>query len=114
MSFILQICNYDKLFLASLIYFLICSILSFIHNSPGNSFTIYLIKISTPSKATVVLFVITLKLGADNPSHHFLTHLVNVLIIIWIFLLLSKFVPCVIKYNVIACDYLFNSVLKNF
>ena len=66
------------------------------------------------SKAIVVLFVITLKLGTDNPSHHFLTHHVNVPIIIWVLVLLSQFVPCVMKYNVIACDYLFNIVLISF
>ena len=57
-----------------------------IHNSLINSLTIYLIKVSPSSnmllsKATVVLFVITLKLGADNHFHHFLRHHVNVLII---------------------------------
>ena len=61
-----------------------------------------------------MLFVITLKLGADNPSHHFLTHPVNVLVIIWVLVLLSQFVPCVIKYNSIACDHLFNNVLIPF
>ena len=80
---------------------------SVIHNSLKNSFIMYLIKVSTPSntllsKATVVLFIITLKLGADNHSHHFLTHPVNVSIIIWVLVLLSQFVHCVIKYNVIA------------
>ena len=87
MSFFLQIYNYAILFLVSLIYFLLYSILSVIHNSFRNSFTIYLIKVSTPlnmllSKATVVLFVIALKLGVDNHSHHFVTHYVNVPIII--------------------------------
>ena len=119
MSFILQIYNRANLFLISLISFLLCFILSVIHNSPRNSFTIYLIKVSTPSnillsKAIVVLFVITLKLGADNPSHHFLTHHVTIHIIIWVLLLLSQFVPCVTKYNVIACDHLFNTVLIYF
>ena len=66
------------------------------------------------SNGTVVLFVITLKLETDNPFHHFLTHPVNVPIIIWVFVLLSQFVPCVIKYNVITCDNLFNVVLKSF
>ena len=66
------------------------------------------------SNVTVVLFVITLKLGADNPSYHFLTHLVNVLNIIWVLIILSQFVPYVIKYNVIACDHLFNTVLISF
>ena len=93
--------------------------LSVIHNSPMNSFTIYIIKVSTPSnillsKATVVLFVITLKLGADNPSHHFLIHPVNVPIIIWVLVLFFQFVPYVIKYNVIVCDHLFNIVLIYF
>ena len=79
----------------------------------------HIIKVSTPSnmllsKAIVVLFVITLKLWADNPSHNFLTHLVNVPIIIWVLVLLSQFVLCVIKYNVIACDYLFNTILISF
>ena len=87
MSFILQICNCANLFLTFLIYFLLFSILYVIHNSPRNLFTIYLIKVSTPSnillsKATVVLFVITLKLGTDNLFHNFLTHHVNVPIII--------------------------------
>ena len=64
------------------------------NNSPRNSFTVYLIKVSTPSntllsKATLVLFVITLKLRADNPSHYFLTNYVNVPIIIWVLVLLS-------------------------
>ena len=66
------------------------------------------------SKATVVLFVITLKLGTDNPSHHFLTHPVNVPIIIWVLVLLCQFVPRVIKYNVIVYDHLFNIVLISF
>ena len=66
------------------------------------------------SKATVVLFVITLKLGTDNPSHHFLTHPVNVPIIIWVLVLLCQFVPHVIKYNVIVYDHLFNIVLISF
>ena len=66
------------------------------------------------SKGTVVLFVITLKLGADNLSHYFLTHHVNVPIIIWVLVLLSQFIPCVIKCNVIACDHLFNTVLIYF
>ena len=65
-------------------------------------------------KAIVVLFVITLKLGADNPSYHFLAHPVNAPIIIWVLVLLSLFVPCVIKYNAIACDHLFNIVLIPF
>ena len=61
--------------------------LSVIHSYLRNSFTIYLIKVFTPSnillsKAIIVLFVITLKLVTDNPSHHFLTHHVNVHIII--------------------------------
>ena len=86
-----------------------------IHCSLQNSFTIYLIKVFTPSnklllKAIVVLFVIRLKLGADNHSHDFLTHPVNVPIIIWVLILLSQFVPCVIKYNVIVCDHLFNTL----
>ena len=63
------------------------------------------------SKATVVLFVITLKLVANNPSHHFLTHPINLSIIIWVLVLLSQFILCVMKYNVIACDNLFNTVL---
>ena len=58
-----------------------------------------------------MLFV---KIGADNHSHHFLTHHVNVPVIIWVLVLLSQFVPCVIKYNVIACDHLFNNVLIPF
>ena len=66
------------------------------------------------SKATVVLFLITLKLGASNPSRYFLTHPVNVPIIIWVLVLLIKFVPCVMKYNVIVCDHLFNTVLISF
>ena len=66
------------------------------------------------SKATIVLFLITLKLWADNPSLHFLTHPVNVPIIIWVLVLLSQFVPCVIKYNVLICDHLFNAVLISF
>ena len=66
------------------------------------------------SNATIMLFVITLNLGADNPSHNFLTHLVNVHIIIWVLVLLSQFVPCVMKYNVIVCDHLFNTVLVFF
>ena len=79
----------------------------------------YLIKVSTPSNmllsnATIVLFVITLKLGVDNLFHNFLTHHVNVPIIIWVLVLLSKFVPYVMKYNVIACDHLFNTVLISF
>ena len=61
-----------------------------------------------------MLFVMTLKLGADNLSHHFLTHPVNVPIIIWILVLLSQFVPCVIKYKVIACDHLLRVVLISF
>ena len=61
-----------------------------------------------------MLFVMTLKLGADNPSHHFLTHPVNVPIIIWILVLLSQFVPCVIKYKVIACGHLLRVVLISF
>ena len=96
--------------MASLIYFLLYSILSVIHCSPRNSFTIYLIKVFTYlnmlfSKATVVLFVITLKLETDNPSHYY---------IIWVLVLLSQFVHCVIKCNVIACDNLFNTVLISF
>ena len=66
------------------------------------------------SKATVVLFVIILKLGANNHSHNFITHPVNVPIIILVLILLSQFVPCVMKYNVIACDHLFNTVLIYF
>ena len=66
------------------------------------------------SKATVVLFVIKLKLGADNPFHHFLTHHIYVPIFIWVLVLLSQFVPCVIKYNIITCDHLFNIVLISF
>ena len=61
-----------------------------------------------------MLFVITLKLGVDNHFHHFLAHPVNGPIIIWVLVLLSKFVPCGIKYNVIVCDYLFNIVLIYF
>ena len=85
MSFILHICNWANLFLASLISFFLYSILFVTHSSPKNSFAIYLIKVSTPSnmllsKATMVLFV--LKLGADNHSHHFLTLPDNVPIII--------------------------------
>ena len=118
-SFILQICNCANLFIASLIYFILCSILSMIHNSPRNSFIIYLIKVSTPSnmslsKARIVLFVITLKLGADNHFHHFLTHPVNFPIIILVLVLLSQFLPCVMKYNVIVYDHLFNSGLISF
>ena len=86
------------------------------HGSPRNSFTIYLIKVSTPStmllsKATVLLFVIILKLGANNHSHYFLAHPVNVYIIIWVLILLSQFVPCVIKYKY---DHFFNIVLISF
>ena len=66
------------------------------------------------SKAIVVLFVITLKLGTDNPSRYLLAHPVNIPIIIWVLVLLSQFVPCVIKYNVISCDHLFNIVLISF
>ena len=66
------------------------------------------------SKATVVLFIITLKLRVDNPSHNFLTHHVNVPIIILILILLYQFVYCVMKYNAIACDNLFNNVLIYF
>ena len=66
------------------------------------------------SKVTVVLFVITFKLGADNHSHNFLAHNLNVPIIIWVLILLSQFVPCIIKYNVIVCDNLFNTVLISF
>ena len=66
------------------------------------------------SNATIVLLVVTLKLVTDNHSHHFLTHFVNVPIIIWVLVLLSQFVPCIMKYNVIACDYLFNNVLISF
>ena len=66
------------------------------------------------SNATVVLFVITLKLGADNSFHHFLAHPVNGPIIIWVLVLLSQFVPYDIKYNVIVCDNLFNIVLISF
>ena len=62
----------------------------------------------------MVLFVITLKLGADNHSYYFLAHPVNIPIISWILVLLSKFVPCVIKYNVIVCDHLFNTILIYF
>ena len=119
MSFILQICNCANLFLVSLISFRLYFILSVIYNSLRNSFTIYIIKVSTPSNmlllnATVMLFVIILKLGADNPSHNFLTHPINVPIIIWVLVLLSQFVPCVIQYNVIVCDNLFNTVLISF
>ena len=99
--------------------FLLYSTLSVIHSSPKNSFTINLTKVSTPSnillsKAIVVYFVITLKLDADNPSHNFLTHPVNAPIIIWVFVLLSQLVPCIIKYNVIVLDHLFNTVLIYF
>ena len=66
------------------------------------------------SNATVMLFVITLKLGADNHFHHFLAHPVNGLIIIWVLILLFQFVPCDIKYNVIVYDNLFNIVLISF
>ena len=78
-----------------------------------------LIRVSTLSNmllsnATVMLFVITLKLGVDNHFLHFLAHPVNGLIIIWVLILLSQFVPCDIKYNVIVCDNLFNIILISF
>ena len=62
----------------------------------------------------MVLFVITLKLGADNLFHHFLAHPVNVAIIILVLVLLSQFVHCVIKKNIISCDHLFNTILISF
>ena len=101
-SFILQIYKCVNLFLTSFISFFLWPILSVIHYSPRNSFTKYLRKVSTPLnilflKAIVVLFLITLKLGADNPSHNFLAHHVNVHIIIRVLVLLSQFVSCVIS-----------------
>ena len=56
----------------------------------------------------------TLKLGANIPSHYFLTHSFNVPIIIWVLVLLCQFVPCVIKYKIIACDHLLRIVLISF
>ena len=71
-----HICNWVNLFLASLISFFLCAILLVICSSPKNSFATYLIKISTPLnrlllKVTMVLFIVILKLGDDNHSHHF-------------------------------------------
>ena len=76
-------------------------------------------KVSTPlnkllSKASVVLYVITLKLVANNYSHESLTFPINVPISIWVLVLLSQFVPCVIKYSVIACAHLFRTILISF
>ena len=70
----------------------------------------YLIKVYTPlnmllSKAIIVLFVITLKLGADNHSHHFLTYPVNVPIIFWILVLLSQFVACYHSFNTVLISF---------
>ena len=61
-----------------------------------------------------MLFVITLKLGANNPSYHFLAHLISVPINILVLVLLSQFFPYVIKYKVITCDHLFSAVLISF
>ena len=62
----------------------------------------------------MVLFIITLKLGVDNHSHHFQTYHVNVPINIRVLVLLSQFVPYVIKYKVIVCDHLLSIVLISF
>ena len=87
--YISPICNvkarllFSKIIKLGILYFL----------SQQNSFVIYLIKVSTPSNilsnSIVALFVITLKLGSNNHFHHFLAHLVNVPIIIWVLVLLS-------------------------
>ena len=61
-----------------------------------------------------MLLVMTLKLEADNYFHRFLTHPVNIPIIIWVLILLSQFVSCVIKYKVIVCDHLLRVVLISF